>query len=831
MAYYKKYYYTFRDLNNSKYTVEIHEDIEIQMDYQVYVVTYTNKNYIYVTGDISIFGIGDSMDYVGSGIPNGAIVTGIDVSKKWVYLNATATNSNPPNLATLHKAVPVAEEVRAGDNPFTIEYPEVTNKLEPVKGCGFSFNLLSENNMQFISLSTADMQKYMVKLIEEVWITPVYSVDIVRFIGYLNSEIYEEPFESYNNYLVNFSGNNGFSLLDRINYIGTTGTKYDTIGSYWTALYNIFYKIGLPYNKLYVGLSTTINGITVPANETILHHLFLNPDNWYNEDGEAESTRTVLEKILGVLSATIITSDDNVYITDLNYILGSTGETRDFKVYDMQNAFQYLNTTSINVNIGDLSEIGFASGIQNYQIVSGINKQVIKYNNYKQTKIVDYSADKDTLYEQNNIESVNVNPDYQYDLIKYNKSKYWNEHNGSNFIVFSGTGAENNGKYESGMRIAPKSDAFGIKPEHLSFSTKLDLPYLIDSENYKLKLEAVIHPHTWAYFGLAPNQEDLEDNEFIISVKLNAEIIIDNEVGTKKKYFNPYYQYVNNGAASQWVDVGTPNTDAVLYFSKPTKYKLIKDNNWHFEWEYEAINDKDAELLVWRKAPKSYTDDVGNIVYDMKSSPYYISLEHGVSGRLVINLYDYELRFFDFTGGEYLPNGYTIPNWLNVYLKEFKLTIVDKFDNEVKKLDIEIVGDSKNSPLNSIYKNEGEEVANYLGSNVGAYPADNSNLLKLNSDGYYEPCNMYTRQGKSDMIEMLQLRSIISNYNKQYVKLSATSNRLEKLIGYLTYNNYLPDKKFTITGITRNIADASDELLLQESTEDNVDINYYPYAG
>lgn len=831
MAYYKKYYYTFRDLKNSKYTVEIHEDIDTQMTYNTYVIAYTNKNYIYVTGDISIYGIGDSLDNIGSGIPNGAIVTGIDVGRKWVFLNATATTSNSPALATLHKAVPVPEQVRVGNNPFTIEYPEIDNKFQPVKGCGFSFNLLSDVNMKFIGLSTADMQKYMVKLIEEVWVTPIYSVDITRFIGYLNSEIYEEPFESIDNYLVNFSGNNGFSLLERLNYVGTLGNKYDTIGSYWTALYNIFYKVGLPYKKLYVGLSTTIDGITIPESETILHHLFINPDNWYNEDGEAESTRTVLEKILGVLSASIITVDDNVYITDLNFLLGSADDNRSFKVFDMQNDFIYMNTSTLSVNIGDLSEIGFADGVQDYQIASGINKQVIKYNNYKQTDIVNYEANKDTFYEQLSVEPVNVNADYKYDLIKYNKSKFWNEHNGSNFIVFAGTGTENLANYEGGMRIAPKSDTFAITPEHLSFNTKIDLPYLINSDEYKLKLEAVIHPHTWAYFGLAPQQQDLAENEFIISIRLHAEIIIDNEIGTKKKYYNPNYQWVNNAATSQWVDIGTPNTDAEFYFSKPTKYILEKDNDWRFKWEYEAINDKDAELQVWRKAPKSYTDDVGNIVYDMKSSPYYISLEHGVSGRLSINLYDYELRFLDFSGNEILPNGYTIPNWFNLYIKEFKLTVVDKFDNTVKKLDVEIVGYSKNSPLNSIYKDEGDEVTNYLGSNAGNYPADNSNLLKLNSGGYYEPCDIYTRQGKSDMIEFLQLRSIISNYNKQYIKLSATTNRLEKLVGFLTYNNYLSGKRFTITGLTRNIADASDELLIQESTEDNVDINYYPYAS
>ncbi len=180
------------------------------------------------------------------------------------------------------------------------------------------------------------MFQYQVKLIEIVQITPIYTQELVRWLGYLNSEMYEEPFNEYDNYLVNFTGNDGLALLDRLNYVTSDGSRIDTIGSNWTTMFNVFYKIGLPYTKLYVGLSTTIPNTTIGLEETIFHHIYTNPDNWYNEDGEAESVRTVLESILQPLGAFIFTYDGSVYITDNNYLMSGSDSMRNFKVFDMQ---------------------------------------------------------------------------------------------------------------------------------------------------------------------------------------------------------------------------------------------------------------------------------------------------------------------------------------------------------------------------------------------------------------------------------------------------------------------------------------------------------------
>ena len=256
-----------------------------------------------------------------------------------------------------------AEEITGDEDPFYIEYPAV-NIFEPVKGSGCTLNLVSTTDRKFLNLFTANIMEYQIKL---------YKSGILYWVGYLDSELYSEPFNELTNYTVTFTGSDGFALLERLNYVDGSGNKYTGLVTQWQALQNILNKLGLPYKNIYVGLSTTCTDFTLAAGETLLHKTYTNNNNWYNEDNEPETARKVLEEILKPYAAFIIQDNANIYITDINTIAGAS--TASFKKYS--SSFTYISTESINLNLGDLSSIKFAASDQQLNVVSVIINKLL----------------------------------------------------------------------------------------------------------------------------------------------------------------------------------------------------------------------------------------------------------------------------------------------------------------------------------------------------------------------------------------------------------------------------------------------------------------------
>lgn len=231
-------------------------------------------------------------------------------------------------------------QIKGYQEPFIVNYPEITNKLQTIRGSGATLNILSETDRQFFNLYTADMMQYKVNH---------YKGASLVWTGYLDSELYSEPFNELTNYPVSFAANDGFNLLERLNYVDDSSNKYTGIVTQWTVLTNIFSKLGLTLNNIYVGLSTTIDGVTIGASETIFHKHYIIQENYYNEDNEPESCRKVLEGILAPLGAYIQQINGSIIITDLNHL--AQNSTVNFKKYN-PSTFEYISTDSINQNIG-----------------------------------------------------------------------------------------------------------------------------------------------------------------------------------------------------------------------------------------------------------------------------------------------------------------------------------------------------------------------------------------------------------------------------------------------------------------------------------------------
>jgi hypothetical protein len=84
-------------------------------------------------------------------------------------------------------------------------------------------NLLSTTDRKFFDLYTADMMEYQIRFYNDT--------DLI-WCGYLDSEMYSEPFNQCKNYPVTFTGTDGFALLERINYLDESGDNYTSLSTH-----------------------------------------------------------------------------------------------------------------------------------------------------------------------------------------------------------------------------------------------------------------------------------------------------------------------------------------------------------------------------------------------------------------------------------------------------------------------------------------------------------------------------------------------------------------------------------------------------------------------
>lgn len=741
------------------------------------------------------------------------------------YYYSFRDNNNTLYKVEIHKyiddvAVPYPLEVIAGNNPFTIEYPE-RDKFSPVWGSGCSFNLLSTIDRQFIGLYTADIQEYQIRLLDES--------DNIIWCGFLDSEFYEEEFSEISNYSVSFTGTDGFALLDRLNYVNNLdGEHYQYTASLREVLHNILFKLQLPFNNIYIGLSTTSPELTIGAAETILDKVFISNENWYNEDGEPETCRTVLESILAPFGAFILQDKGNIYITDINYIMDGTelSTFRLFKKYD--STLTYLSDFNLIVNLGNiLTDRNVASNKQRFTVVSGINRQLVNYSNYKVTDLLKYRGEED--YSTINFTTDYAIPDANYESTEtdFENSKIWNKLNNGKFKSIKGTGVLNNKSSDSYLKILPYSPYSGSFPDgsesNKSFTLKAQLPYVLSSTEYNLKLQVVVninteemvdsHTITGAfYYGKPFEDANYYGDSKVNEAKLNMDIIVkDVSLTASKKYI---YDLTNSfDESTGYWDELTNTNNCTLSFIQPTK--IDKDDEFE-RINLNIINNQDVDLASYKLTAKTAEGKI-------EKNDFIIPLNFDISGNVEIIIYNYAYTpANDWT--TYFSNiAGTFPFDCSMWIKEINLIIVDKFGNEVKKIDTEYVADTTNSPLYSKWKDAGKDVKLLLGTNLNNYPSERGNLMKFDTVQYL-PITTFTRNGVTDTIEKLLLRSVVSNYSTKTTKLDLDLNKVSSLFGYLTYNTYLDGKKYLITKCVRDLGEAIDSVTIEEVFEDNVNI-------
>ena len=138
----------------------------------------------------------------------------------------------------------IATKINGAPYPFVVTLPGITHKFQPVRGTGADLNLFATSTMQFMDLYTANMQEYQVRH---------YINSTLNWCGFLDTELFSSDLSRQKNYSVEITANDGFALLDRINYVQSDGSKYTGFTSQYELLKFIIQKLNLPYINIYIG--------------------------------------------------------------------------------------------------------------------------------------------------------------------------------------------------------------------------------------------------------------------------------------------------------------------------------------------------------------------------------------------------------------------------------------------------------------------------------------------------------------------------------------------------------------------------------------------------
>ena len=258
--------------------------------------------------------------------------------------------------------------IQSGSEPITIEsgYGDLN---ETIVGSGATIELMSTTSLQLTNLYTDAMFKYKVELK-----TSTYT----QWTGWLNSDTYEEVYSEDNNYLVTFTANDGLAMLNELDYVDSNGDNYESIESAFDIIQRLLGKVSA-FPVFHIGNSMTLlddgdNALTPSTNETFLHVLQLNNDNYYDEYDKPLTCREVLDSILKSLGLLMRTNcmlynqtsdsligytiyDNNILLTGSDEIFYSyytdTGVYKSFWTlgdsyfrYDLENDREYTGTGS-----------------------------------------------------------------------------------------------------------------------------------------------------------------------------------------------------------------------------------------------------------------------------------------------------------------------------------------------------------------------------------------------------------------------------------------------------------------------------------------------------
>lgn len=677
------------------------------------------------------------------------------------------------------------EIIEAAPDAFALEYLEV-KKLEPVQGSQATLKLISERNFQFLDLHTDDMQKYLIKF---------YRSGQLYWIGYLDSELYNENLTDYAPYAVEFSGAD-FNILERLKFRNESEKPYTDIASFLIQLKRCFDRLGLPFQKLYIGCSTTPEGITLSSSETALHKLYIQSANFYDEDKEPMSCREVVESILQPLGLMMVQRDASVYIYDLNTIkAGGVMKCYDFST------LSYIGDTSVNVLLGDIGEIGTMSTDASLGFEEMINNVTITSSLY-----ADKTKDSIDLDESELSDKIDVSRPQKNSWF-YNKSSQLENLNGGKFAVYSSNSIPHYNDKETIIggyvdyqplpgsifplfRFESPKYITQVEPESVSGSQSSDryskYPYLI---NVKTSVYA-------STTGQPLLQEAIKRDDSEV-LKLYCNLFVKDDKGKIFAYYDNFSQ------EAKWITITNnilPQGRFILFFSQEKADGSMLDS-WQVNSDSVWNPSSPDTIIVSGHAKGTFLnpDISGNLIFEVTNKS---EIGNPISGKILES------------------------NKVSMLLiDKISIDIVNKNGVVPSTDDYEF-----KSYINKNVESDYDEVTlKCISANEDKLPVGKANILKKVGE-HYELQLSYTRAGQTDILERLLMCTIHSNFTTKNKAISVDIKMTENpTLRYVTYKNVLQSDGMYVTGATLDFHNAKTTIKAVEFSADVDRLSDIPY--
>ena len=717
--------------------------------------------------------------------------------------------------------------------PFSIELPAIKDKFQPVRGSGCEINILSASNFQFFTgLYHVDKKEIIIKH---------YIDGSINWLGYLDSELIRERYDYLTNYPFQITGNDGFSLLDRIQFLQgasdtTPGGIYTGVKSLFDIMTIIINRIGeLPFSEILISLSTTSPLFIIGSNETVLHKVYVDTANFIKEDGTAETMRKVLESILQPFGAFIFQDKGNIRIVDVNNM--ASGTSFSTQVYSWSwtlvgsyyvGSWNFVNTITENPS-KSISDIGYMGTGQEIEQSGGKNKQVVGYSPYPIKTWLPGSLNRSSI---NNSEFTFV------DLS-------WSVRNQIYYKVLTGNSFWDSEQLELvnyyNDPIYHYSTEALMRASTSSTARKANTTYITDDYSYHWRWNGATYVLTdpTLTFGSAQDIHmvirALRANTLSASLKINPYVtipkgnytlgtVLPGGVGLVAQIVKGAMIEIKGGIQLvKWVSKPpiTILQDSILshviltmkvkignYFYNGSIWTLTDS---FFNPRISNVNDSPYIGSEWNYigypnyyAPKLYK--LGNLGVD----GIYIPIDQDLSGALSVEFWS------DFHQDGGINNTAMADKFDEAWLSNLSVNIVQSDLTQIPDASVEYIG-----YLDPTYKNEAEKVELICGTMTSI--TDRGKLL-YNASGIMKAVTTFIRGGQTDRIETLLLNSLVSNSRTGYYTLTNM-----KLANSFTQFAVLTDtftgtKVFMITAMKTNFRDNIIESTLVEISPDELTI-------
>lgn len=691
----------------------------------------------------------------------------------------------------------VSKEVTATGDPFIIEYPEV-KKLEVVQGSGAKIGLISTRVFEFVDLHTDNAQDYLVKF---------YRNQKLFWLGWLDSELYDENLSQSPPYETAFSVSD-FNTLDRIKYQTPSEEKYTDIASIFEHIKRCLRLLDLPFEALCIGCSTVLPDIPIEMSETILHKLFVQSANFYDEDGKPMSCKEVIESVLMPFGLVMVQKDAKVYIYDYNTLKSRSAMKR----YDFD-TMEHDGHEVVFSGLGDMLDIGFLSADSTFGFEEMYNNVKITGSIYADTSGEQYGVEKDKLSDLISSETVEVGIRREV----YGKCESWT--NDYRFVCYENTRQSYKDRYLIG--------ADGLKRDSVPANTLIyTVPFLseyitrsYESHFITINMKAFVNTKKNPFREEEKESDEDKENKKVSHVLLvNAWVYITDEAGNRTHY---YVSPTSGHIEGEWlpvnqVDLSKRNFELCFLASEIESRQSIL-NSW--------VTLKNIDIKIDDLGSGDYRYQIAEKGYTFEGRQ--IPIPEGLSGYITMKIMDMTniYGFYEEKGRLYVKGKLSASKVVDILYDSLSLKITDKSGNEVKIPDIEF-----NSYINKRVLSDYPEIAlTTCSANENKYPVGKGCILKKESAGYGLQL-LYLRAGQIDILERLLMCTVHSNYSQKNrvigVDLKMTDN---PMLLDVTYRSVFGSSAFLVLGAILDFKNAKTTIKVSDYSEDNCELSSVPY--